>query len=142
MPLFSVHCLLFTFLKEGAYVTSRNKRVRPYWAALKIILETPELEMVAINDLVPTDNLAYMLKYDSVNGRSPLRLETAVSHNHTFQIPPPYAPHPVAVIGFYLPQLAEINIPRHADAAKTGLVVILGGGRYPLISSYCQAGWV
>ncbi|MFO7865346.1 MAG: type I glyceraldehyde-3-phosphate dehydrogenase [Candidatus Aminicenantes bacterium] len=38
-------------------------------AALKIISETPELELAAINDLVPTGNLAYLLKYDTVYGR-------------------------------------------------------------------------
>ncbi len=38
-------------------------------AAFKIILEKPELELVAINDLMPLDNLAYLLKYDSVYGR-------------------------------------------------------------------------
>ena len=38
-------------------------------AALKIILEKPELELVAVNDLVPPDNLAYLLKYDTVYGR-------------------------------------------------------------------------
>jgi glyceraldehyde 3-phosphate dehydrogenase len=38
-------------------------------AAFKIILETPELELVAVNDLVPLDNLAYLLKYDTVYGR-------------------------------------------------------------------------
>lgn len=38
-------------------------------AAFKIILDTPELELVAVNDLIPTDNLAYLLKYDSVYGR-------------------------------------------------------------------------
>ena len=38
-------------------------------AVLKIILETPELELAAINDLLPVDNLAYLLKYDSVYGR-------------------------------------------------------------------------
>lgn len=38
-------------------------------AALKIILETPALDLVAINDLVPVDNLAYLLKYDTVYGR-------------------------------------------------------------------------
>ena len=40
-------------------------------AALKILMETPELELAAINDLVPTDNLAYLLKYDTVYGRYP-----------------------------------------------------------------------
>jgi glyceraldehyde 3-phosphate dehydrogenase len=39
-------------------------------AALKIIRNTPELELIAINDLVPPDNLAYLLKYDTVYGRS------------------------------------------------------------------------
>ena len=38
-------------------------------ATLKIILDTPELELVAFNDLLPVDNLAYLLKYDSVYGR-------------------------------------------------------------------------
>ena len=38
-------------------------------AVLKIILNTPELELVAVNDLVPPDNLAYLLKYDTVYGK-------------------------------------------------------------------------
>jgi glyceraldehyde 3-phosphate dehydrogenase len=38
-------------------------------AALKIILDTPGLDLLAINDLVPVDNLAYLLKYDSAYGR-------------------------------------------------------------------------
>ena len=38
-------------------------------ATLKILLETPELELVGMNDLLPPDNLAYLLKYDSVYGR-------------------------------------------------------------------------
>lgn len=38
-------------------------------ATFKILLDTPELELVAINDLVPTDNLAYLLQYDTVYGR-------------------------------------------------------------------------
>jgi len=37
-------------------------------AALKVILETPELELVAVNDIVSTENTAYLLKYDSVYG--------------------------------------------------------------------------
>jgi glyceraldehyde 3-phosphate dehydrogenase len=37
-------------------------------AALKVILDTPELELVAVNDLVTADNIAYLLKYDSVYG--------------------------------------------------------------------------
>jgi glyceraldehyde 3-phosphate dehydrogenase len=38
-------------------------------AALKIILDTPELELVAINDIVPAENIVYLLKYDTVYGR-------------------------------------------------------------------------
>jgi len=38
-------------------------------AAFKIILDTPDLELVAVNDLVDPENLAYLLKYDSVYGR-------------------------------------------------------------------------
>lgn len=38
-------------------------------ATLKILLENPELELVGMNDLLAPDNLAYLLKYDSVYGR-------------------------------------------------------------------------
>lgn len=38
-------------------------------AALKIVLDTPQLELIAINDLVPPDNLAYLLRYDTAYGR-------------------------------------------------------------------------
>ncbi len=38
-------------------------------AAFKIILDTPELDLVGVNDIVPPDNLAYLLKYDTVYGR-------------------------------------------------------------------------
>ena len=37
-------------------------------AALKVIMETPGMEIVAINDLMTIDNAAYLLKYDSVYG--------------------------------------------------------------------------
>ncbi len=43
-------------------------------AALKIILERPELELMAVNDLMPIDNLAYLLNYDTVYGRYPHRV--------------------------------------------------------------------
>lgn len=38
-------------------------------AALKVIIDTPGLEVVAINDLMNIDNAAYLLKYDSVYGK-------------------------------------------------------------------------
>lgn len=37
-------------------------------AALKVILDTPELALVAVNDIVAIENIAYLLKYDSVYG--------------------------------------------------------------------------
>jgi glyceraldehyde 3-phosphate dehydrogenase len=38
-------------------------------AALKIMMDRPELELVAVNDLMPIDNLAYLMNYDSAHGR-------------------------------------------------------------------------
>ncbi len=37
-------------------------------ASLKIILDNPELDLVAVNDIASIDNIAYLLKYDSVHG--------------------------------------------------------------------------
>jgi len=45
-------------------------------ATFKITLETPDLELVAVNDLVPLDNLAYLLKYDTVYGRYEKKVES------------------------------------------------------------------
>lgn len=36
---------------------------------MRQLLSSPEFQIVAINDLVPADNLAYLLKYDSTHGR-------------------------------------------------------------------------
>lgn len=38
-------------------------------AALKIVLQTPQLELAAVNDIAPLDNIAYLLRYDTVYGR-------------------------------------------------------------------------
>src|SRR4051812_19637044 len=35
-----------------------------------------QIEVVAVNDLVPADNLAYLVKYDSVQGRSKEAIST------------------------------------------------------------------
>jgi len=37
--------------------------------ALKIILDTQQLELVAVNDIAPIENIVYLLKYDTVYGR-------------------------------------------------------------------------
>jgi glyceraldehyde 3-phosphate dehydrogenase len=38
-------------------------------ATLKILLETEDLDLVAVNDLASTENLAYLIRYDTVYGR-------------------------------------------------------------------------
>src|SRR4030065_2360047 len=52
-------------IKDGINGFGRNAR-RVFRAAIK---DFPEIEVVAINDLLEPDYLAYMLKYDSVHGR-------------------------------------------------------------------------
>ena len=38
---------------------------------LRMALQRPDLQVVAVNDLVPPDNLAYLFKHDSVHGTYP-----------------------------------------------------------------------
>ncbi|HEY9612371.1 type I glyceraldehyde-3-phosphate dehydrogenase, partial [Allocoleopsis sp.] len=45
-------------------------------AVFKIIQDNPDLELVAVNDLVPPENLAYLLNYDTVYGRSKTKVES------------------------------------------------------------------
>ena len=49
-------------------------------AALKMIIDTPGMEVVAVNDLMIIDNAAYLLKYDSVYGK--YENEVTVLNNH------------------------------------------------------------
>lgn len=42
---------------------------------LRAGLDNPNIEFVGINDLVPSDNLAYLLKYDSTHGRLTRKVE-------------------------------------------------------------------
>ncbi len=49
-------------------------------AALKVILETPGLELVAVNDLVGIENIAYLLKYDTVYGIYDKKIEHDDNH--------------------------------------------------------------
>jgi glyceraldehyde 3-phosphate dehydrogenase len=44
-------------------------------ATFKIILETPGLQLRAVNDLHSTEDLAHLLNYDTVYGRSTRRSE-------------------------------------------------------------------
>ncbi len=38
-------------------------------AALKLLMDTPQLELVAVNDIAALENIAYLLQYDTVYGR-------------------------------------------------------------------------
>lgn len=38
-------------------------------AALKILLDDDGLDLVAVNDIADADNLAYLIRYDTVYGR-------------------------------------------------------------------------
>ena len=40
-------------------------------AVLKLAVDEPELEVVAVNDLVDAENLACLLRFDTVYGRYP-----------------------------------------------------------------------
>jgi glyceraldehyde 3-phosphate dehydrogenase len=44
-------------------------------AALKLALEQPELELVAVNEIGSLENMVYLLKYDSVYGRYERQVE-------------------------------------------------------------------
>ncbi len=46
----------------------------------RLALNAPQIEIVAVNDLVPPENLAYLLKYDSTHGR--LEKEVRVDGNY------------------------------------------------------------
>ena len=49
---------------------------------LRIITQkkSSNLEVIAINDLVPADNLAYLLKYDTVHRQAPFQVKAEGSH--------------------------------------------------------------
>jgi glyceraldehyde 3-phosphate dehydrogenase len=49
-------------------------------AALKVIMEAPELEVIAVNDLMSIENAAYLLKYDSVYGIYEKEISTEENH--------------------------------------------------------------
>jgi len=38
-------------------------------ATLKVVMETPDLNLVAANDIGSADSVEYLLKYDTVYGR-------------------------------------------------------------------------
>lgn len=53
-------------------------------AFLKLAIENPEIEIVAVNDLGDISNLAYLLKYDSVYRGSDLKVEAKTDNDNPF----------------------------------------------------------
>lgn len=49
-------------------------------AVLKVVMENPALELVAVNDIAELDNIAYLIKYDTVYGRYEKSVETSGSN--------------------------------------------------------------
>jgi glyceraldehyde 3-phosphate dehydrogenase len=49
-------------------------------AALKVLIDDDDMEVVAINDVADLDNLVYLLKYDSVYGRNPKQVRRDGNH--------------------------------------------------------------
>lgn len=51
-------------------------------ASLKVIMDTPDLELVAVNDLMDLENAAYLLTYDSVYGKYEGSVRIHETHLH------------------------------------------------------------
>jgi glyceraldehyde 3-phosphate dehydrogenase len=52
----------------------------------RLVLDNTNIQLIAVNDLVPADNLAYLFQYDTVHGRYPKRVqvqENAIVVNNT-----------------------------------------------------------
>lgn len=45
-------------------------------AVLKLVTDEPSLDLVAVNDLTDAENLAYLLRFDTVYGRYPKPVTT------------------------------------------------------------------
>ncbi len=51
-------------------------------ASLKVIIDTPRLEVIAINDLMSIGNAAYLLTYESIYGK--YHENVIIGENHMF----------------------------------------------------------
>src|SRR5689334_13619520 len=52
-------------------------------ATLKIVLETPGLDLVAVNDIGAAENVEYLLRYDTVYGRYEKTVDARVAGHLT-----------------------------------------------------------
>ena len=57
-------------------------------ATLKIVMDTPGLDLVAANDIGASDNVVYLLKYDTVYGRYEKTVEATDDGHLTIGEPP------------------------------------------------------
>jgi len=98
-------------------------------AAFKIAIENPALKVVAINDLVPVENLEYLLKYDTVYGR----YDKTVSHDANNLI----------VDGEKYPVVAEPDVTKLPWGAMKVDIVLECTGRFTAkadLEKHLQAG--
>jgi glyceraldehyde 3-phosphate dehydrogenase len=79
-------------------------------AALKILLDADGLDLVAVNDLADADNLAYLIKYDTVYGR--YRREVSAAEGA------------LAIDGRRMPALSEPD-PENLPWNKLGVDLVL-----------------
>lgn len=79
-------------------------------AFMRVAYANPELEVVAINDLGNAENLAYLLKYDTVYGRAPFGVEASE--------------HSLIVEGKDIPVYAEAD-PSKLPWAKLGVDIVV-----------------
>jgi glyceraldehyde 3-phosphate dehydrogenase len=79
-------------------------------AFMRVAHEHPDLEVVAINDLGNAENLAYLLKYDTVYGRATFAVEASE--------------HSIAVDGTTIPVYAEAD-PAKLPWATLGVDIVV-----------------
>ena len=106
-------------------------------AILKLVLDEPALELVAINDLADVDNLAYLLRFDTVYGRyaKPVLVEgsdlaVAGRKLHTLSVRDPLA-LPWKDLGIELVFECTGALTRREDLEKH----IRAGARFVLLSA-------
>ena len=87
-------------------------------ATLKIVMETPGLDLVAANDLASAGNIVYLLKYDSVYGRYD---EPVIASDGTLAI----GEHRLALLNERDPAL----LPWHAFGGEGSGAVVTGRPR-------------
>jgi glyceraldehyde 3-phosphate dehydrogenase len=81
----------------------------------KLALERPELEVVAINDLADINNLAYLLKYDSAQGRFEADIKVNEGDNPSLEVN--------GNIAVFLSEKEPQNLPWGEDKLNIDIVV-------------------